>query len=220
VGRAVEAGCREELRCAGLPGRGALARLLAILRATQPETHLSLGEVVRMAAASGLAAEPADVARQLETLADHGLLGRLPSTSAEPIFDTVPRPHSHLVYEEPAQIVDLDVSPETLLAIVRQALAERCDGVEILVRFRRHSRGDPAAAALARTEGASSGLRTARDGLGSQHRTALAAEAQAVGAGELSPEEVQAVAGVLKVQRKAIETAELERRIAALEQRQ
>lgn len=49
---------------------------------------------------------------------------------------------------------------------------------------------------------------------------ALAAVAQAVGACELSPEEAQAVAGVLEIQRKAIETAELERRIAALKQRQ
>ena len=44
--------------------------------------------------------------------------------------------------------------------------------------------------------------------------------AASVGAGDLSPEEAQAVAGVLEVQRKALETAELERRIAALEQRQ
>ena len=96
-----------------------------------------------MAAATGLTATPAELARQLETLADHGLLGRLPSTAAEPVFDTVPEPHSHLVYEEPAQIIDLDVSPETLLAILRQAMAERPHGVEIMIRFR----DDPAPAA-------------------------------------------------------------------------
>ncbi|WP_431282939.1 transcriptional repressor [Humitalea sp. 24SJ18S-53] len=134
--QAVEAAFREELSRAGLPGQGALARLLALLRAA-PETHLSLGEVVRMTTETGITVTSAELARQLETLADHGLLGRLPSTGAERVFDTVPEPHSHLVYEEPAQIVDLNVSPETLLAILRQALAERPDRVEVLVRFRR-----------------------------------------------------------------------------------
>ena len=89
-----------------------------------------------MAAETGFAATPVGLARQLETLADHGLLGRLPTTAAEPVFDTVPEPHSHLVYEQTTQTVDLHVSPETLLAILRQALAERPDGVEVLVRFR------------------------------------------------------------------------------------
>ncbi len=46
---------------------------------------------------------------------------------------------------------------------------------------------------------------------------ALAAVAGAVGRGEVSPEEGSAVAIVLEAQRKAIETQELERRIAALE---
>jgi len=136
MARAAEALFREELRRAGLPVQGILARLLALLRAV-PETHLTLGEVARLAASGGIAAGPAELARQLDTLVEHGLLGRLPSTGAEPVFDTVPEPHSHLVYEETAQIVDLAVSPETLLAILRQALAERPDGVEVLVRVRR-----------------------------------------------------------------------------------
>jgi Fe2+ or Zn2+ uptake regulation protein len=143
VPNAVEAAIREELRHAGLPGQGALGRLLALLRGA-PETHLSLAEVVRMAAETGLATTSGDLARQLDTLADHGLLGRLLSTAAEPMFDTVTEPHSHLVYEETAQIVDLRVSPETLLAILRQVLAERPDGIEILVRFRR----DPVSASI------------------------------------------------------------------------
>ena len=127
--------CREELRRVGLSSHRTLARLLALLRAA-PDTHLGLTEVVRMAAETGFAATPVGLARQLETLADHGLLGRLPTTAAEPVFDTVPEPHSHLVYEQTTQTVDLHVSPETLLAILRQALAERPDGVEVLVRFR------------------------------------------------------------------------------------
>jgi Fur family iron response transcriptional regulator len=90
-----------------------------------------------MAAEAGFNAAQAELARQLETLADHGLLVRLPSTAAEPVFDTVTEPHAHLVYEETAQTVDLHVSPGTLLEILRQALAERPDEVEILIRFRR-----------------------------------------------------------------------------------
>lgn len=132
---AVEAVCREELRRAGLPGQGARARLLALLR-TAPETHLCVAEVARMAEETGLAATPVELAHQLEILADHGLLGRLPGAAGEPVFDTVPEPHSHLVYENPTQIVDLDVSPETLLAILRHTLVEWPDSVEVLIRVR------------------------------------------------------------------------------------
>ena len=132
---AVDPSYREELRRAGLFDQGVLPHLLALLRAA-PETHLRLAEVLRMAAETGLAATPGELVRQLDTLVDHGLLGRLLSTIFEPVYDTVIEPHSHLVYEETAQIVDLIVSTETLLAILRQALAERPDRVEILVRFR------------------------------------------------------------------------------------
>lgn len=48
---------------------------------------------------------------------------------------------------------------------------------------------------------------------------ALAAVVSAVADGDVSPEEGQAVAAILETQRKAIETAELEARIAALETR-
>jgi len=144
VPHAEDCDCREELRRAGLSSHPTLARLLALLR-TAPETHLGLAEVVRMATETGLAATPVGLARQLETLADHGLLGRLPTTAAEPVFDTDPEPHSHLVYEQTTQIVDLRVSPATLFAIIRQALAEWPDGVEILVRFRGDSGGAPSA---------------------------------------------------------------------------
>lgn len=129
--------CREDLRYAGLSSQGGLIRLLALLRAA-PETHLGLAEILRMAADTGLVATPVELARQLDTLADHGLLGRLLSTAAEPVFDTVTEPHSHLVYEETAQTVDLHVSPETLVEILRQVLAEQPVGVEILVHVRRN----------------------------------------------------------------------------------
>ena len=47
---------------------------------------------------------------------------------------------------------------------------------------------------------------------------ALGAVADAVAAGELSPEEGAAVAGILEAQRRAVETVEMEARIARLEQ--
>ena len=139
MARAVETVVREELRRAGLPAQGKLARLLVALRAA-PETHLTRGEIDRLPAVQALGVAPSVLASQLEALAQAGLLGRLPSTQAEPVFDTVPSPHSHLLYEETAQVVDLDVSAETLIAILRQALKERPGEVDILVRFRRPGR--------------------------------------------------------------------------------
>jgi hypothetical protein len=47
---------------------------------------------------------------------------------------------------------------------------------------------------------------------------ALATVAAAMARGEITPEEAQAVAGVLEAQRRAIETTELEQRIATLEE--
>ena len=135
---AAEAAFREELRRAGLPCRGSLARLLTLLRGAE-DTHLGLAEVMRIATAAGLTATPIELARQLETLASHGLLGRVPTTAAEPVFDTVPEPHAHLVYEATGQTVDLHVSPETLLAILRQVLLEHADAVDVLVRVRSRS---------------------------------------------------------------------------------
>ena len=48
--------------------------------------------------------------------------------------------------------------------------------------------------------------------------TAVGAVADAVGAGGITPDEGQAVASILEAKRKAIETVELENRVAALEQ--
>ena len=129
---------RDELRRAGLPYQGPLARLLTALREA-PITHLELSAVTRIAANAGLSITSTDMIRQLKVLTDAGLLVRLPSTGAEPIFDTVARPHFHLVYEETTEPADLDVSPETLLAILRQEFLQRPDQVEVLVRFRRAS---------------------------------------------------------------------------------
>ena len=51
------------------------------------------------------------------------------------------------------------------------------------------------------------------------HAPALAAVADAVASGELAPAEGKAVAEVLELHRRAIETCELERRISDLEAR-
>jgi len=126
---------QEELRRAGLPGTGTLPRLLALLRAA-PESHLGFRQVLDLANESKFSISPTELSRQLHLLADSGLIGRLPNTAAEPIFDTVPEPHSHLVYEETGQVIDLHVSAETLLAVLRQALVAQPGRVEVLVRVR------------------------------------------------------------------------------------
>ncbi|MFL1461272.1 hypothetical protein ACI6QG_03655 [Roseococcus sp. DSY-14] len=129
---AADTALAEELRRAGLPGRGPLPRLLALLRA-EGETHLPLSAVARLAERAAIA--PAELPRLLDALVARGLLGRVPGT-AEPLFDTVTEPHSHIVYDDTAQTVDLHVSPETLVEILRRTLAERPGEVEVLVRVR------------------------------------------------------------------------------------
>jgi hypothetical protein len=47
---------------------------------------------------------------------------------------------------------------------------------------------------------------------------AVGAVADAVGAGEITPDEGQAVASILEAKRRAIETVDLEARLSALEQ--
>jgi Fur family iron response transcriptional regulator len=96
-----------------------------------------LSDIAGLSAEAGLAITADDLARRLEALADHGLIGRLPTTTTEIVFDTVPEPHSHILYEDSAQIVDLHVSAETLLLMVRDALAQHPEGVDVIMRFRR-----------------------------------------------------------------------------------
>ena len=132
----VEAAVREDLRRAGLPVQGPLPRLLTLLRAS-PETHLTVAAVVELAGRAGVAVTPAEASRQLEALAEHGLIGRLPTTGSAVVFDTVPEPHAHVVYGDYDQVIDLHVSGETLVAMVRGALARRPGEVDLLIRFRR-----------------------------------------------------------------------------------
>lgn len=137
---AVDAVLQDALRRAGLPSRGPAPRLLALLRASE-ETHLTLPEVADLAAEAGLSIPLGELARQMEAFADHGLVSRLPTTGPEPVFDTQPEPHFHMVYEETARIVDLHVSEETLLAMLRDALARRPGGVEVMVVLRKPPEG-------------------------------------------------------------------------------
>lgn len=130
----VDATIRDELRTAGLSAQGHLPRLLTLLRQSQ-ETHLSAGDVTDLAARAGLAITRAEVGHQLDILAEHGLLSRLPTAGAEPVFDTIPEPHAHFMYGE-EEIIDLHVSGETLIAMVRDALERRPGEVEVLIRFR------------------------------------------------------------------------------------
>jgi len=125
----------EALRRAGLPLQGPLPRLPTLLRAS-PETHLTAAAVAELAAREGLAASPADISRQLDALADHGLVGRLPTSRCEVVFDTIPETHAHIIYGDFDQVIDLHVSGETLMAMVRDALARSPGEVKICLRFR------------------------------------------------------------------------------------
>jgi hypothetical protein len=60
-------------------------------------------------------------------------------------------------------------------------------------------------------------LTSRRSSLPQTSLIAVGTVTQAVAAGDLTPEEAQSVAALLEIQRRAIETAALERRIAALE---
>ena len=126
---------RDELRRAGLAADGWLPRLLTLLRAAD-DTHIDAAGARRLAADGGLALNRAEIADLREALAGAGLLGRVPSRIGGPIYDTVPQPHSHLVDEATETVVDLDVSPETLAAIVAQAIADQPGRVEVLLRIR------------------------------------------------------------------------------------
>jgi Fe2+ or Zn2+ uptake regulation protein len=131
----VDGAAREDLRRAGLPTEGPLPKLLSLLR-TADETHIDAGEAQRMALAGGLAVSRAELADLLEALVGQGLLGRVPTMGGRPVYDTIAHPHSHMLDEATATMVDLDVSPETLSAIIRQAIADQPGRVDVLLRIR------------------------------------------------------------------------------------
>ena len=131
---------REEVRRAGLAADGPWPRLLSLLR-TAEETHFDTAEAHRLAVESGLAIGRAELAEMLDTMVTHGLLGRVPTTGGVALFDTIIRQHSHMLDEATAMMVDLDVSPETLSAIVAQAIAAQSGRVEVLLRIRAPEKG-------------------------------------------------------------------------------
>jgi Fur family iron response transcriptional regulator len=61
----VDAAFQDELRRAGLSGRGVLPHLLALLRES-PETHLSLSDIAGLSAEAGLAITANDLAQHPE----------------------------------------------------------------------------------------------------------------------------------------------------------
>jgi Fur family iron response transcriptional regulator len=135
---------RRALRAAGLPPDGPEAALLALLRAA-PETHLDAAAAQRLAAEGGLALARSEAAALLESLARAGLLGRLPVTEGPPVYDTVPEAHAHIVEEATGGVTDLEVSAETLLAVIGRLLADRPGRVEVLLRIRAPRPGEPGA---------------------------------------------------------------------------
>lgn len=130
-----EDAARQELRRAGLPAEEPWPRLLSLLR-TAAEPHFDTAQAQRIAAGAGLALGRAELTDHLEALAARGLLGRVPGIGGTAIYDAVPHPHAHMLDEATATMVDLDVSPETLFAIIRQAMADQPGRVEVLLRIR------------------------------------------------------------------------------------
>jgi len=105
--------------------------------------------------------------------------------------------------------IGLEASKEIMAAVVGAAKGGDMRAADILLRrLWPERKGRPLSLELP-------ALRSAAD-----LPAVLGAVADAVAAGELTPDEGQSVAALLEVQRRAIETAELEARIVALEQRQ
>jgi len=146
------AAMRREVRRAGLSPDGPEAALLDLLRAVQ-ETHLDAAAAQRLAAEAGFALARSEVAAMLETLARAGLLVRLPVAGGPAVYDTEARAHAHILDEATATVVDLDVSAETLAAILRQAMADQPGRVEVLLRIRAPRPGSPGAPQPARRPG-------------------------------------------------------------------
>jgi len=105
--------------------------------------------------------------------------------------------------------IGLEASKEIMAAVVGAAKGGDMRAADILLRrLWPERKGRPLSLELP-------ALRSAAD-----LPAVLGAVADAVAAGELTPDEGQSVAALFEVQRRAIETAELEARIVALEQRQ
>lgn len=123
--------CRAALRRARLPDDDTLTRLLMTLR-NREETHITAATLAR----EGDATPKPELEHHLQRLARHRLIGRVPCAATEPVYDTIPHPHSHLIYEcTPRQIVDLHVSRETLLTLLQDLLTTHGAAVDVTIRI-------------------------------------------------------------------------------------
>lgn len=132
--RQAAAALRRELLAAGVRTDADAVLLLNLLRQSN-ETHLRASDVDLLVAAAGRRMGAGVTAALLDSFVVHGLIGRLPLPNGDVVFDTVAGCHSHLVDEEGGEIVDLQVSPETLAAIVTQMIALHGRRVAVLLRI-------------------------------------------------------------------------------------
>jgi len=133
---AMQAALRRDITAAGLRPDPDSLLLLGMLR-DQAETHLDAATIQRLLDRMPRRLAPDRTAALLASFVVHGLIGRLALPNGEAVYDTVAECHSHLLDEARAEIVDLQVSPETLAAIVTQTLAQHGRRVEVLLRIRR-----------------------------------------------------------------------------------
>jgi len=106
-------------------------------------------------------------------------------------------------------VIGTEASKEIMTAVVAAAKGGDMRAADILLRrLWPERKGRPVSLELPATKSAA------------DLPAVLGAIAEAVAVGELTPDEGQAVGALLEVQRRAIETAELEVRVAALEERQ
>lgn len=106
-------------------------------------------------------------------------------------------------------MIGRDGAAEVMAAVVKAALGGDMRAADILLRrLWPERKGRPVSFELGPMD-------TAGDLLG-----AAGAVLRAVGAGDLSPEEGQAIAAIIELQRRTIETGDLAERIAAIEAKQ
>ncbi len=147
--RQAAAALRRELIAAGVRADADSVLLLNLLRQSD-ETHLRASDVELLIAGAGRRMGSGAILALLESFVAHRVIGRLLLPTGDVVFDTVAECHSHLVDEERGEIVDLQVSPETLAAIVTQMIAQHGRRAGVLLHI---SKGDAPGVARQRGQG-------------------------------------------------------------------